>query len=297
MTLRVLAAGPRTTVQDLGRPGWAHVGVPPSGAADRSSLRLANRLLGNTEDAACLEVTLGGLAVLVEVDLTVVVTGATCPVWRAGVPVPRNTLLRVRAGSRLELGTAEAGLRAYVGVRGGIDVPRVLGSRSTDTLSGIGPPVVGDGDLLRVGTAAAGWPVTDHAPVSEPPRNGASLRAMPGPRAERLAEGGLELLASAAWRVAADSDRVGIRLEGPPLALAPSAGEPPSEPTVRGAVQVPPSGLPVIFLADHPVTGGYPVVAVVLDDDTDLAGQLRPGQQARIRLCPPPQSSSRAYLG
>ena len=292
MRLEILRSGPLTTVQDLGRPGWAHLGVPTSGAADRASLRLANRLVGNQESAAALEVTVGGLEVRAVGDLTVAVTGAAGPITLERTPSPSRVVLRLRSGQILRLGPAVAGVRFYLAVRGGVDVPAVLGSRSTDTLSGLGPAVVADGDVLDVGTEVAGWPVVSVAPGAEPTTAPLHLLAVPGPRDRALAAGGRELLQRNGWRVSARSDRIGVRLEGPPLPM--QGGDVPSEPVVRGAIQVPPGGLPVIFLSDHPVTGGYPVVAVLREVDVDRAGQLRPGQAVELRLVSAPPGPNRA---
>jgi biotin-dependent carboxylase-like uncharacterized protein len=279
--LHVVRAGPLTTVQDLGRPGLAHLGVPRSGAADRASLGLANRLVGNEPGAACLEVTLGGLSLRAGRAVTLAVTGAAGELRVAGRPVAPAAVLRVPAGAVVDVGPATAGLRWYLAVRGGVDVPAELGSRATDTLSGLGPPPVADGDVLPVGAAVSGWPLVDLAPVAAPPAGAVVLGLLPGPRDARLAPGELDRLTSATWRVAAASDRVGVRLDGPPLRLS-GEREQPSEGVVRGGVQVPSGGGPVMFLADHPVTGGYPVVACVPQSDVDRAAQLRPGQEVRF---------------
>lgn len=190
-------------------------------------------------------------------------------------------MVRVAAGSELSLGTPAAGLRTYLAVRGGIDVTAVLGSRSTDTLSGIGPPPLGAGMVLPVGPAPAAYPTVEHAPVAAPTNDEVLLHAMLGPRADWVRNA--EQLATTAWTASGRSDRVGMRLEGVALERA-REDELPSEGLVRGAVQVPPSGAPVLFLADHPVTGGYPVVAVVLDADVDRAAQVRPGHRVRFAL-------------
>jgi biotin-dependent carboxylase-like uncharacterized protein len=282
MRVEILRAGPLTTVQDLGRAGWAHLGVPTSGAADRASFRLANRLVGNREGAAALEVTVGGLELRASGQVIVAVTGASCPLSIDGVPSPTRAVLLLRSGSVLTLGPAQAGVRAYVAVRGGIELPPVLGSRATDTLSGLGPATVGDGDLFEVGTDVAGWPVLTVAPGADPTNETLRLHAVAGPRAGALAVGGLDQLYGTTWRVSAKSDRVGVRLQGPALPLRARAGATASEGVVRGALQVPPGGQPVLFLADHPVTGGYPVVAVITEADIDLAGQLRPGQALEL---------------
>ncbi|HYH31424.1 MAG TPA: biotin-dependent carboxyltransferase family protein, partial [Pseudonocardia sp.] len=191
----------------------------------------------------------------------------------------------LRAGQVLRLGTPPTGLRTYLAVRGGITVPPVLGSRSTDVLSGLGPEKLAPGTVLPVGPEPDAVPLVDVAPVAVPPGGEVVLRAVPGPRADFLADPTAP--ARTTWTASSRSDRVGMRLEGGTLDRA-GPGELPSEGIVRGALQVPPGGEPVLFLADHPVTGGYPVVAVVLDADVDRAAQVRPGQQVRFVLVPPP---------
>lgn len=281
MSLEVLRTGPLATVQDLGRFGHAGIGVGVSGAADRGSLRLANRLLGNPAGAAAVECTFGGLEVRAQRDLTVAVTGAPCPVavdGRGGAP---NAVLRLPAGSVLRLGTPPRGLRSYLAVRGGVDVDPVLGSRSTDVLSGLGPDVLAPGSVLPVGPAPAEFPAVDAAPVAALPDE-LVLAATPGPRDDWFADDALETLFSGSYEVTAKSDRVGMRLDGPPLRRS-CGGELPSEGMVAGALQVPPTSTPTLFLADHPVTGGYPVIAVLPASEVDRAAQARPGQRLRFR--------------
>jgi len=274
--LTVLATGPLTTVQDEGRPGQAALGIGRSGACDRASARLANRLVGNNPGAAVIEATFGGLAVRAETDLLVVTTGARCP----GAPHAAPALLR--RGEQLRLGPPVSGLRSYLAVRGGIDVPAVLGSRSTDVLAGLGPPVVAAGDVLPVGRPTAPLPGVDLAPVGEPSAGEVTVAVLPGPRADWFGDVGWAELTGRTWRVSSESNRVGLRLDGAPLDRL-RQGELPSEGMVRGALQVPPSGTPVLFLADHPVTGGYPVIGYVVDDDVDRCAQLQPGQSLRFR--------------
>jgi biotin-dependent carboxylase-like uncharacterized protein len=279
--LRVLVTGPLATVQDGGRPGWAAIGVPRSGAADRAAHDLANRLVGNRPEAATVETTAGGLRLRAERTVLVAVTGAPVPVTVAGRAAPCNAPVTVPAGAELVLGAPAIGLRTYVAVRGGIDVPPVLGSRSTDRLSGLGPEPLAAGDLLAVGDLAGEEPVVDVAPVP-PPAQRPVLRVLPGPRRDWLAADAWSRLVEDRWTVSADSDRVGLRLTGPRLVRA-REDELPSEGLVPGAVQVPPDGAPVLFLADHPVTGGYPVLAVVVTADLPAAAQLRPGDEVRFR--------------
>ncbi len=283
--LEVLATGPLALVEDLGRPGLAATGVGRSGAADRGALRLANRLVANAEDAAGIEVVFGGLAVRAGGLLTVALAGAPAPADVDGTPVGHHALITLRSGQVLRLGTPPTGLRTYLAARGGIAVDPVLGSRSTDVLSGLGPEKLAPGTVLPVGPEPAALPLVDVAPVAEPPGGTVVLRAIAGPRAEFIADP--TALACATWVASSRSDRVGMRLEGTTLERA-GSGELPSEGIVRGAIQVPPGGEPVLFLADHPVTGGYPVAAVVLDADVDRAAQVRPGQRVRFVLVAPP---------
>ncbi len=280
--IEVIRSGPLTTVQDLGRPGLAHLGVGRSGAADRPALTLANRLVGNAERAACLEVTLGGLVLRSTATGTIALTGAPCPVLVAGRPAAMHTPISVPAAATVELGRPATGVRTYLAVRGGIAVPPVLGSRSTDLLAGLGPPVVGAGDELPVGDDAAGLPHVDLAPVP-PLASDIRLRVLAGPREDWFTAGALWLLGAQPYEVTPASDRVGLRLRGPALTRS-RDGELPSEGMVAGALQVPPDGLPVLLLADHPVTGGYPVIAVVDEVDRHLAAQARPGNRLRFRL-------------
>ncbi|GAA1194376.1 biotin-dependent carboxyltransferase family protein [Prauserella alba] len=279
--LDVLAPGPLATVQDLGRPGNAGIGVGLSGAADGGSLRLANRLVGNDEDAACVEVTFGGFAARARTPLTVAVTGAPCPVTVDGRGAAPDSVLRVPAGAEIRLGTPARGLRSYLAVRGGLTVPAVLGSRSTDLLSGLGPQLLREGDVLPVGPAPARFPVIDGAPGRAIADSEAPLRVVPGPRDDWFTSRALATLLTEPYTVTSECDRVGARLDGPELARA-GVGELPSEGMVPGALQVPPSGKPTLFLADHPVTGGYPVIAVVVTSDVDAAAQLRPGMRVRF---------------
>ena len=273
-TLTVLATGPLTTVQDGGRPGQGALGIGRSGACDRAAAGLANRLVGNDPDAALLEATLGGLVLRADADLVVTTTGARCS-------VAHNAPVSLRSGAELRLGLPPSGLRTYVAVRGGVAVEPVLGSRSTDLLSGLGPPVLSPGDVLPVGSAAGPMPGVDLAPVPDPPGGEVTVRVLPGPRTDWFASPAA--LTATAWTVTGESNRIGLRLAGDvPLERA-RTGELASEGMVRGALQVPPSGQPVLFLADAPVTGGYPVIGYVEDADVDRCGQLRPGQTLRLR--------------
>ncbi|GAA4049954.1 5-oxoprolinase subunit C family protein [Agromyces indicus] len=280
--LRVEAAG-SVLVQDLGRPGLAHLGVAGSGALDRGALALANRLVGNPDDAAGLEVVLGGFRAVPDADAWVAVAGAWGPMNVGGRPAWPYRAHRVRAGEVLELGTAERGLRYLLAVRGGIDEPPVLGSRSRDTLAGLGPEPVRAGRVLRVGAEpAASVPLLDEDAAYPPPAGPVTLGLLPGPRADWVTDAALAALYESPWRLSASADRIGARLEGPPLARA-VVDELPSEPTVAGGIQVTGAGVPTVLLADRPVTGGYPVVAIVEAASLDRLAQVRPGQEVRFR--------------
>lgn len=272
MTLTVERADGLVTVQDHGRVGYAHLGVPRAGALDQPAAALANRLVGNGPTRALLEVTAAGLTLRSDRALTFAVTGARCEVTAGGRHRPFGEPVTVPAGTRIVLGPALTGVRSYLAVSGGLAVARLLGSRSTDTLSGLGPPVVTPGTVLPVGSARRPRPV-DVVPPSDAD---ARVRLWPGPRPEAFGPGTWSRLVEGSYAVSQASDRVGIRLVGPPLARAGSA-ELPSEGMVTGAIQVPPDGQPVILMHDHPVTGGYPVVAVVDERDLPVCAQLRPG--------------------
>ncbi|GAA2873787.1 biotin-dependent carboxyltransferase family protein [Actinoplanes cyaneus] len=296
--LEVVRAGVRTTVQDLGRPGFAHLGVPRSGAADAGALRLANRLVGNPADAAGLEILLGGARLRATRAPTVAVTGAPCAVTVGDRPADPGLPLAVPAGALITIGQARAGLRVYAAAAGGIVVPEVLGSRATDTLSGLGPEQVRDGDVLPLGPVLGPPPGVDLAPYPPPARE-LRLRVWPGPREDWFTTEAVTTLFTAVYRVSPETDRVGARLTGAPLTRAVD-GELPSEGLVLGAIQVPANGQPLIFLADHPTTGGYPVIGVVDPGDVDLLGQARPGTAITFVRAPgrgPRQPSSERPAG
>lgn len=272
--IEIMATGPLASVQDLGRPGWAALGVPRSGAFDRAAAALANRLVGNATDAALLEVTLGGLAVHVLDAATFALTGAPCP----GLDV--NAAVSLSAGATVRLGLPPTGARSYLAVRGGIMVDPVLGSRSTDLLSGLGPDPLRPGSRLAIGAEPDVPPAAGPTP-SDRPRD--TVRVLPGPRVDWFASGELDVLLRTDWTVRAESNRVGVRLDGPALRRARDE-ELPSEPTLPGAVQVPADGRPIVFGPDAPVTGGYPVIAVAVAADLGVLAQQRPGDRLRFEL-------------
>lgn len=291
-TLEVVRPGPLATIQDLGRHGLGSLGVPPSGAADAASLRLANRLAGNPAGTAGIELTFGRAAFRCTGGARLAVTGAPVQVTVTAGPgqpaseIAFGTAFEVPDGGLISVGAPAAGLRSYLAVTGGIDIPAVLGSRSSDLLSGLGCGPLRPGAVLPVGTRTAS--ATRHtarpARTLLPPRTGTSLlRIVPGPRLDWFGAGALTILSGSPYSVTAASNRTGLRLDGQALPSA-SAAELASEGIVTGALQVPPDGKPILLLADHPTVGGYPVIAVLASTDIGLAAQLRPGQQVRFTI-------------
>jgi biotin-dependent carboxylase-like uncharacterized protein len=270
----VLRTGPQALVTDLGRPGYAHLGVPPSGTLDPGALRLANRLVGNPEGAAGLEVLLGGLELQAGAACTVAVTGPAAALDVDGAAADSHVPVHLGAGAVLRLGAPMLGLRNWVAISGGIAVDAELGSRATDLLSGLGPDPLRDGDILPLGPPS-GLPVGVDVVVPTAVDDPLTVPVLLGPR-DGWIEDAARRLADTSWTVTASSNRIGLRLDGEPLRKLGDT-ELPSEPVVTGAVQVPANGLPVVFLADHPVTGGYPVVAVVLPAALPALAQARPG--------------------
>ena len=285
--IRVIEAGLLATLQDLGRPAAASLGVSPSGALDRGALRTANRLLGNDEGATGVEVTMGGFAAVAEVDLWCAVTGAWGAVRLDGRDIDPYEAHAWPAGAELRMDWFTQGARGYLAVRGGFDGRVVLGSRATDLLAGLGPAPLKAGDRVGVRDDHVGpIPITPVAPWGAPHDDELVLELAPGPRADWFSASARDTLFEAVWTVSAAADRVGARLDGPELERV-RAGELPSEGMAPGALQVPPSGRPTILLADGPVTGGYPVIAVVTDASLDALAQARPGTRIRFRHARP----------
>jgi biotin-dependent carboxylase-like uncharacterized protein len=280
-SLEVLAPGALTTVQDLGRPGWAHIGVPRSGAADRPALKLANRLVGNDDTAAGLETTLAGPRLRFAGEAQLALAGAAVNARIGERRIPMNEPFTVAAGEELRLGNASRGLRTYVAFRGGLHVPLTLGSAATDLLTGLGPKPLERGDVLRL-RGGSGGGRTIHPPAPDtPPGRGLPepvvVRIIVGPRSDWFTAGSIKRLLSEPFTIGQASNRIGIRLDGPEMERARS-GELRSEGLVAGAIQVPGDGRPIMLFVDHPTTGGYPVIAVVRSQDLPLVAQLRPGQ-------------------
>jgi len=313
--LEILAPGMLTLLQDLGRPGYASMGVSSSGALDAVSLREANRLVGNDAGNGCLELTFGGLRMLARGEHVIALTGAPVPLTvtssAATIPAESSTAVTSPAasddarptsrsvpfgqpfalsdGEELVVGAPTSGIRSYLAVRGGFDIDPVLGSLSTDVLAGVGPNAVTAGTVLPVGTVARGipsvaWPDTAGASAATDAESSSDivLDVVLGPRTDWFSADAVDSLTGQSWLVSQKSNRVGLRLEGESLTRVIDA-ELPSEGTVSGAIQIPPNGQPVLFLADHPLTGGYPVIGSVATYHLPRAGQLPPGARIRFR--------------
>jgi biotin-dependent carboxylase-like uncharacterized protein len=268
--IRVIEAGLETTVQDLGRFGYAQIGVSASGAADNLALRVGNLLVGNAENAAGLEMTLTGATLAFESDGVVAATGsdfgATLPLW---------TAVEVKAATVVRFGATRSGARCYLAVRGGLAVPRTLGSASVHLASGVGGGALAKGGILPIGDAAIRRPRTARF---EPPTAGGPLRVTRGPQAEWFGEE----LYRAPYRVKASSNRMGVRLEGP--AIPSPSGHMLTEGVALGAVQIPPDGQPIILFVEHQTTGGYPKPANVICADLWRVGQLAPHREVGFEL-------------
>ena len=286
--IRVAAPGLLTTVQDVGRWGCQHLGVPVAGPMDPVSHRIANLLVGNPADRATLEVTLVGPELELLDDAVLAVAGARFELSLDGRPMRAGAAARAGRGSRLRFGRRTAGARAYVAVRGGIDVPARLGSRSTDLasrLGGLGGRPLRAGDRLDVGTAGAA-PVPGgrcEAPLPMP-AGGARVRFVPGADPQRFEAGALERFRDCRFTVGPESNRMGYRLQGPAIGLADPAPVL-SSATPAGTLQVPPSGQPILLMADRQTTGGYAVLGTVITADLGVAGQLAPGDWIAFDAC------------
>lgn len=289
-SLRVLAAGPLTTVQDLGRPAFQDRGVPAAGVMDAEALRLGNALVGNPEGFAGLEITLGGFRAHIRGPLRFAVTGV-CPEIRLdGRPMPSWTRITASAGAVLEIDAGPRGSRQYFCPAGGIDVPVVLGSRSTYSRGGFGGfhgRALKTGDVVSIGPMPADREPLD-GPVALPPElrpayvESPTLRAVPGPQEDALTPASLESLFGAEFTVSARSDRMGIMLDGPALTHR-TGPDIVSDGVAFGSIQVPGSGKPFVLMADRPTTGGYVKPATVISVDLPLLAQLGPGQRLRFR--------------
>ena len=291
-SMTVLKPGLLTTVQDAGRWGHQDCGVPVAGPMDWQSFRLANALAGNSPDAAALEATLLGPELHFEQTTNVAVAGADLGASADGTAMPINSARLCKAGSVLRFAERRSGARAYIAFDGGIDVPPVLGSRATHVVSGLGGI---DGRALRAGDVLA---LRDSQETPRQPRialripnGGARLRVMRGPQDECFAAAAFEVLQRTRFTISPQSDRMGYRLRIPdpesriPTARAGSPGSMISDATFMGGLQIPPSGDPILLMADRQTTGGYPQMATVITADLPLAGQLAPGDWVEFTLC------------
>lgn len=285
--IQVQEPGLFTTVQDLGREGFGPMGVSPSGAADAISIRLGNRLLGNAEGAAGLEMTLLGGTFMFPEGAAVALAGSDFGATLDGKPVKLWTALEAKPGQVLRLGPTRSGARCYLCVRGGIDAQLFLGSASTHVLSGLGGHAgraLRKGDVLRIGTSNRATPkrrLSMQALEELLPRK--VLRVTPGPQSDWFAEAAQKIFYESIYRVAEESNRMGIRLEGAAIP-APSGGEMISEGVSLGAVQVPEGGQPIILFVEQQTTGGYPKIANVISADFHSLGQLRPRDEIRFEV-------------
>ncbi|WP_315638039.1 MULTISPECIES: urea amidolyase family protein [Microbacterium] len=287
--VEVVRSSLQLLVQDAGRPGFAALGVSASGVADRVAMHAANRAVGNTPAAAVLE-SVGGAVLRFHGAGVAAVTGATGPLTLTDVDGTERTLLpgvpfATVDGDELTLGHPDRGLRSVIAVRGGLAPAAALDSRATDTLAGLGPAPLSVGDLLPIGDAAVAAVEPDPVPRALPAAGElVALEITLGPRDDWFTAAGVDALTGQEWTVTPRSDRVGIRLQGDvPLERA-VGGELPSEGAVTGAIQVPPDGQPVLFLPDHPLTGGYPIIGALTDRSLDLAAQLPPGVRVRFTV-------------
>ena len=287
----VVKAGMLTTIQDTGRWGFQSRGVPVAGPMDPVSHRIANALVGNSRDAALLEITLLGPELEFEDERLIAVAGADFELALDGRQVPSHAPFIVAAGSRLRFGARRLGARAYLAVSGGIAVPLTLGSRSTHLVSAMGGldgRALTAGERLPLGETARAprTPLGPQTAVVDLPDHHATLRVLPGPQADSFASDALASLQSAPYVVASDSDRMGFRLEGPRLAHARGA-DIISDATPLGVLQVPASGQPILLMADRQTTGGYPKIATVIAADMAIAGQLAPADTIAFAVCTP----------
>jgi antagonist of KipI len=285
--LHVIKPGLLTTVQDLGRFGHQESGVPVAGPMDAFSHRLANQLAGNEPDAATLEMTLIGPELVVDVATTIAICGGHFEVTCDDRPVPMGASFAVAAGQRLKFGRVLQGARAYLAVAGGVQTPPVLGSRATHLVSrmgGMDGRALASGDRVPVPAETSPRPQRKSPGLTLPTRGRALLRVMPGPQDDWFQRDAIKTIAGVSFRISPRSNRMGYRLQGPPLARQ-REGELISEPVGIGAIQVPSAGEPILLMADRQTAGGYPKIGHVITADLPLAGQLAPGDFIEFVLC------------
>jgi biotin-dependent carboxylase-like uncharacterized protein len=275
--ITVLQTGSFTTVQDLGRHGYAHLGVPQAGAADAFSLRVANRLVGNDDNAAALEMTGQGASLHFDTPAFVALAGAAVEATLDGRPLPMYQTIAVPAGATLATGAVIAGWRCYLAVAGGLKVATVLGSAACDSFAALGPPPLAAGMQLHQGASQTDPGFYMRAPPSYAAET--CLRILPGPQQDWFVPAQMDV--HDLYTVSADSDRTGVRLKGMPL-VRERTEEIPSAGVVTGVIQVPGDGQPIVLLSNHGTTGGYPVIAVVISADLSRLAQLAPGSRVRM---------------
>ena len=280
--IQVLAPGMQATVQDMGRVGYGHLGVPRAGAMDPLSLSLANRLVGNSASAAGIEFLMGNFQVRFLTSVSFALTGAPVEAYLDGRTIDRNVWAYASAGQILNAGRPLFGLRTYLAVAGGIDVKPVLSSRSTDSLSGVGPAALAVGEFLPVGVDT-GEPQTPVDVVIETwtPASCLNLYFRWGPRQDWFTEESRWLFTAAAWEVSTETNRIATRLVGPTIEYS-ADRQLPTEGVHLGSVQIPRSGQPIVFLANHPPTGGYPDIGVVRAIDVVRLAQATPATRVRM---------------
>jgi biotin-dependent carboxylase-like uncharacterized protein len=282
--ITILDPGPQTTIQDLGRAGQLRFGIPASGAVDRFAFIVANRLVGNADTAAGMECTLVGPRFTAQHACAIAVTGAQMPITVNGAEAPEWTTLLLQPGDVVRLGAARAGLRGYVAVGGGIDVPPVLGSRSTylrGRLGGLHGRALKKGDCLPVLASAMPrpWRLADCARPRYPSE--VVVKVVLGPQSDRFTAEGLATFLSTPYAMLPQSDRMGARLHGAPIAHV-AGHDIVSDGIALGSVQVPGDGQPIVLLVDRQSTGGYTKIATVCSFEIGRVGQLRPGQTLRF---------------
>jgi biotin-dependent carboxylase-like uncharacterized protein len=293
----VESPGLLTSVQDLGRPGFGVIGVSCSGAADPVSLRLGNRLVGNAESAAALEMTLQGGTFRFPDSAVGALAGSDFGATLDGAAIAVNASFEIRAGRTLSAGATRSGARCYFCVQGGVRVPEFLGSASTHILSGLGGfegRPLRKGDTLQIGAAEGRFRARRLAPNAVRRLSArTALRVTPGPQAEWFSDAALSAFHGTAYRVGEQSNRMGLRLEGAPLAQE-NARPMITEGVSLGAIQIPPGGSPIILFVEQQTTGGYPKIANIIAADLHRVGQLRPRDE--IRFEPVTFEAARALL-
>lgn len=286
MSIKILQAGPLTTIQDKGRFGYQKSGIGQAGVMDQEAYAAANRLAGNLPGVAVLEMTMLGATLQFTEKHICALTGADMQAKLDGVPQERYKSFYVEAGQTLALGFAQSGLRGYFAVQGGIEVPKVLGSRSTDVkshLGGLEGRALKNGDELEVGESDNMPPIYKSLPVPEY-TDEVGVRAIPGPQDDFFTEKGIETFFNTSYTVTPQSDRMGIRLDGPAIENK-SGVDIVSDGITFGSVQIPANGMPIILMADHQTTGGYAKLATIASADLSKLAQIKPGQKIRFIKC------------